>query len=224
MGIFNKENDYDCPYAIGSQSSPSSWEAYVRSPRVSDANVDPELLGPQESPLKAKYCNTSQAMKLPGIQSFLKTSPVPDLSQVDYKKTGKKTARYNYWTEEEDRLVLALRHKKCTWKEIALSLQAQLNVSHTWQAIQMRYLRVLKKLSFEEPEVPYPKEDQQEPPSKSFTKLVANLSHIESAIVRDWDHRWKRISAMSGLDIEECDITEELLAKSKVLQQYALRD
>lgn len=79
------------------------------------------------------------------------------------------------WTPTDDRLILYLKEiEGLTWKESALMIRYR----HSWQAVQMRYLRTLCRLTG--------KWTQQE------------TEQLEGIVARDWAGRWKRIATEMG--------------------------
>lgn len=82
---------------------------------------------------------------------------------------------FNRWTPEEDRQIIDYKenHDK-TWKEISSLLTGR----HTWQAVQMRYLRNLK--------------------GRNDPWHESQISKLYEVIEKDWNMRWKRISNELG--------------------------
>lgn len=79
------------------------------------------------------------------------------------------------WTPVDDRLILYLKEiEGLTWKESALMIRYR----HSWQAVQMRYLRTLCRLT-----------------GKWTPEETAQL---QSIVARDWAGRWKRIATEMG--------------------------
>jgi hypothetical protein len=98
-----------------------------------------------------------------------------DIVDSSSSRSNKSSAAASRWTYQDDLLIAHLKEvKKCSWREIAEAIHRR----HTWQAIQMRYLRSLKSRNN-----PFtPEEDQK----------------FEIALINDWKTRWKRISADMG--------------------------
>ncbi|KAG5367758.1 hypothetical protein CJU90_4064 [Yarrowia sp. C11] len=85
------------------------------------------------------------------------------------------TKRPVRWTPCDDRLILYLKEiEGLTWKESALMIRYR----HSWQAVQMRYLRTLCRLT------------------GKWTKQETD--RLESIVARDWAGRWKRIATEMG--------------------------
>lgn len=87
------------------------------------------------------------------------------------------------WTQSDDLLILYLKEvENLTWKEAALLIRYR----HSWQAVQMRYLRTLCRLTGE-----WSEED---------------TNRLKLVVSRDWATRWKRIATEMGpqFPIERC--------------------
>lgn len=101
---------------------------------------------------------------------------------VKRPKLSKKRRIYS-WTKEEDEMIVYFKEdQKYSWKKI----EEQLDFRHTWQAIQMRYLRNHKS--------------RNEEWSRFMEVKMIN------AIRKDWENRWKRIGIELGRDFspERC--------------------
>ncbi|CDK29061.1 unnamed protein product [Kuraishia capsulata CBS 1993] len=95
-----------------------------------------------------------------------------------YRRTGLST-----WTPEEDELLVHYKEElNFSWKYIARLI----GKTHSWQAVQMRYLRTHK------------------PRNEVWTP--ADEARLVYMIKRDWDTRWKRISSDLGpaFNFERC--------------------
>ncbi|KAG7755060.1 hypothetical protein KL931_005035 [Ogataea haglerorum] len=91
--------------------------------------------------------------------------------------------RSRAWTKaEDDAIVYYKEEMKYSWKEI----EKMLNGRHSWQAIQMRYLRNHKSRN------------------DSWSRFME--LRLVNAIRKDWENRWKRISKDLGNDltVERC--------------------
>lgn len=94
------------------------------------------------------------------------------------------------WTKAEDEAIVYYKEdQKYSWKKI----EEQLDFRHTWQAIQMRYLRNHKS--------------RNEEWSRFMEVKLIN------AIRRDWESRWKRI----GLDLGKDFSSERCIQKNMEL-------
>ncbi|ANB13437.1 Myb-related protein A [Sugiyamaella lignohabitans] len=91
-----------------------------------------------------------------------------------------KPTEFHRWTEQDDMLISYLKEEKeFSWRRIAEAIQGR----HTWQAIQMRYLRSLKNRY-----APFTEEEE---------------GKLEEAILNDWRGRWKRVSFEMGPSFSE---------------------
>ncbi|OWB78996.1 hypothetical protein B5S32_g3205 [[Candida] boidinii] len=93
------------------------------------------------------------------------------------EKQRKKPKKYQIqkWTREEDQLIIYYKEEmKLSWKSIAQLIGKR----HSWQAIQMRYLRSHK--------------------SRNDSWTRHDEIRLINAIRRDWENRWRRISADLG--------------------------
>ncbi|KAG7906063.1 hypothetical protein KL906_004842 [Ogataea polymorpha] len=91
--------------------------------------------------------------------------------------------RSRAWTKAEDEAIVYYKEEmKYSWKEI----EKMLNGRHSWQAIQMRYLRNHKSRN------------------DSWSRFME--LRLVNAIRKDWENRWKRISKDLGNDltVERC--------------------
>ncbi|KAG5355960.1 Myb-related protein A [Yarrowia sp. B02] len=79
------------------------------------------------------------------------------------------------WSRDDDTTVLYLKEvEQVTWKEAALLIRYR----HSWQAVQMRYLRTLCRLTGK-----WSQDDS---------------ARLEEVMSRDWRHRWKRLATEMG--------------------------
>lgn len=121
-----------------------------------------------------------------------KESTIESVSDGARESAGRRPQR---WTQTDDRLILYLKEiEGLTWKESALMIRYR----HSWQAVQMRYLRTLCRLT--------------EQWSKKDTEK------LQTIISRDWAGRWKRIATEMGpqFPVERCYRQMKELAGMKV--------
>lgn len=114
------------------------------------------------------------------------------------KKAKTTSKKISSWTKaEDDAIVYYKEEMKYSWKKIEELLEQQ----HSWQAIQMRYLRNHKSRNDEW--------------SRFMEIRLINL------IRKDWENRWKRISAELGKDFgpERC-ITKNIEICKKMELPY----
>ncbi|AOA64118.1 hypothetical protein PP7435_CHR3-0675 [Komagataella phaffii CBS 7435] len=127
-----------------------------------------------------------------------------------FKREGHKVARIQKWTEEEDSLIIYYKEQMhYSWKSIAQLI----GKTHSWQAVQMRYLRThkLRNANWSE---------------KDEIRLI-------NTIKKDWNNRWKRISSDLGpaFTPERCQDKASKLVKaiessyvSKLFEQSTAAD
>ncbi|GMG32560.1 unnamed protein product [Ambrosiozyma monospora] len=102
-----------------------------------------------------------------------------------YHPTGKKSRApvNNGWTAEDDELIIRCKEvENLSWRKIASKLEGR----HSWQAIQMRYLRTHKSRG------------------DSWSRFME--IRLIQAVKKDWEQRWKRISDDLGknFSMERC--------------------
>ncbi|KAH3669332.1 hypothetical protein OGAPHI_001453 [Ogataea philodendri] len=108
------------------------------------------------------------------IPDQVEESPIPSFFSMD-KETP---VRSRAWTKAEDDAIIYYKEEmKYSWKEIEKILKNR----HSWQAIQMRYLRNHKSKS------------------DSWSRFME--LRLINAIRKDWEGRWKRISKDLGNDL-----------------------
>lgn len=124
-----------------------------------------------------------------------------DSSDENYSKRGKTgSKRVTLWTKaEDDAIVYYKEEMKYSWKKIEELLEKQ----HSWQAIQMRYLRNHKSRNDE---------------WSRFMEI-----RLINAIRKDWENRWKRISADLGKDFgpERCTTKNIEICKKMELSYFS---
>lgn len=137
-------------------------EAYLRSKRqdvpwTNDALMDHALFD---------WAFVSRKSGLP------RAAAISSLCTADALSTTKRPVR---WTPCDDRLIMYLKEiEGLTWKESALMIRYR----HSWQAVQMRYLRTLCRLT------------------GKWTKQETDK--LKSVVARDWAGRWRRIATEMG--------------------------
>ncbi|ODQ82069.1 hypothetical protein BABINDRAFT_160266 [Babjeviella inositovora NRRL Y-12698] len=98
--------------------------------------------------------------------------------------------RHYKWTPEDDSSIIYYKEVlNYSWKDISRIIASR----HTWQAIQMRYLRCLK--------------------DRNASWSAEEETRLMLALEQDWDARWKRVSVALGpaFTVERC------LSKAKQL-------
>lgn len=114
-------------------------------------------------------------------------------------KTSMAGRKVSSWTKaEDDAIVYYKEEMKYSWKKIEELLEKK----HSWQAIQMRYLRNHKSRNDE------------------WSRYME--IKLINAIRKDWENRWKRISADLGRDFgtERCTTKNIEICKKMELPYY----
>ncbi|GAV30348.1 hypothetical protein PMKS-003859 [Pichia membranifaciens] len=157
-----------------------------------DAEEDEEELG------KKRTRNTGTGT---GSDSKEQIDLEDEDSENAYKrsKTSLAGRKVSSWTKaEDDAIVYYKEEMKYSWKKIEELLEKK----HSWQAIQMRYLRNHKSRNDE------------------WSRYME--IKLINAIRKDWENRWKRISADLGRDFgtERCTTKNIEICKKMELPYY----
>ncbi|VEU22596.1 DEKNAAC103373 [Brettanomyces naardenensis] len=133
-----------------------------------------------------------------GIAEEVLESPNSSSTENDHKRRRRGTTIP--WNKtEDDAIVYYKEEMKYSWKRIEELLKGR----HSWQAIQMRYLRNHKSRNEE----------------WSRYMEIKLINHIR----KDWENRWKRISQELGKDfsVERCVNKNVEICKKMEMPYYA---
>jgi len=166
-----KKSQLKTPTAINKPSAESSSSGLKRSHETDKHNLEDAA---------AEGGNHDDSITDPSI-----LDDVEDESSSNSSKIPRKRGRKNpiAWSKAEDDAIVYYKEElKYSWKRIEELLERK----HSWQAIQMRYLRNHKSRN----------EDW-----SRFMEIK-----LMNEIKKDWEHRWKRISNKLGKDFnsERC--------------------
>lgn len=150
---------------------------------------------------KATLCQADDFADVPGNAQNLystskhtrvsKTSPPRKRKNTRVKKNDPDNSKHKRWTESDDDKVVFLReYGNLKWHEVTEFL----NGRHTPQAVQMRYLRSLKK--------------------RNMSLTLAEKAKLQKIVEEDYENRFKRISILMGPSFTQIRIQKLLLLEA----------